>query len=86
MPPASEEEIESTRSLMRSVDPEIVERIVESMREGSKGEKLNNSGYALALPEDPFETVGLPGHEPQDRELWALMDELAEFGDEKAED
>ncbi|MCE0485452.1 AbiV family abortive infection protein [Ornithinimicrobium sediminis] len=85
VPPASEEEIESTRRHMRSVDPEIVERIVESMREGTRGEKLNNSGYAFVLPEHPFETVGRPGYEAQDRELWALMNEPSESGDAKPE-
>lgn len=83
--PGSEEEIERTRRLKESVDPEIVERIVESMREGSKGEYLNNSGYGFILPENPFETVGRPGYEAQDRELLALMDELAESGDEEPE-
>lgn len=76
--PASEDAIESTRRLISSVNPEVVERIVESMREGTKGDKLNNAAYAFVLPDNAFETVGRPGYEAQDRELWALRNELAE--------
>lgn len=41
---------------MHSVDPEIVERIVESLRAGTEDEKLHSAEYACALPEDLFET------------------------------
>lgn len=75
VPPATEEAIEVTRRLMRRADPEIVERIVESMSKGTKGTKLNNADYAFILPSNPFETVGRPGYEAQDRELRALMDD-----------
>ncbi|TQO19241.1 AbiV family abortive infection protein [Rhodoglobus vestalii] len=75
VPPATEEEIEGVRRTMRSVDPEVVEGFVGSMREGTKGEKLNNRAHAFVLPASPFNTVGQPGYEAQDRELWALAQE-----------
>lgn len=85
VPPATDEEIESTRQAMKSVDPEMVEDLVASMREGTKGEKLNNATYAFALPANPFDTVGQPGYEAQDRELWAIameeIDDAAEAPD-----
>ena len=71
--PASEEEIERTRNLMRRADAEIVEGMVESMREGIKGESPNNAAYGFTLPADPFENVGRSGYEAQDRELLRLM-------------
>lgn len=83
MPPATEKEIDDMRHLMRSVDREIVEDIVESMRKGTKGEKPNNAAYCFTLPKNPFENVGRPGYEAQDRELFALMERVeAERPDE----
>lgn len=76
IPPATEEEIEETRQLMSSVDPESVEEHLEFMREGSKGEKINNAAYGFPLPSNPFENVGRPGYEAQDRELFALMESV----------
>ncbi|MFC9982886.1 AbiV family abortive infection protein [Gordonia sp. NPDC127522] len=70
--PASEEEIEQTRHLMRRADPRIVDRVVDSMRVGVRGKNLQNAGYGFVLPENPFENVGRPGYEAQDRELRAL--------------
>lgn len=84
IPPATGDEIESTRQLMRRVDPEMVENIVESMREGTKGEQLNNAAYAFVLPKNPFENVGRPGYEAQDRELLALEEELSSTTPEDA--
>lgn len=75
VPPASEEEIERTRDLMKGIDAELADDMAESMRHGTKGERLNNAAYAFVLPENPFETVGRPGYEAQDRELWALLEE-----------
>lgn len=75
VPPASQEEIEEARRLWDSIDPSITDRMIESMHEGRKGEKFNNDGYAFHLPSNPFENVGRPGYEAQDRELWALMEE-----------
>lgn len=77
VPPATEEKIEESRRLFRRVDPLIAEPIFESMRRGTTGMKLNNHGYAFHLPSNPFENVGLPGYEAQDRELWALLEETA---------
>ena len=85
VPPASEEEIEQTRSLMRSVDPEIVEQIVESMRSGTTGEKPHNTSYAFVLAKNPFENVGRPGYEAQDRELWALAQDIECSSDANSE-
>ena len=79
--PASEEEIEEMRSVMHGVDPEIVEEIVELMRVGTTGVKLHNTGYAFVLPQNPFENVGRPGYEAQDRELWALVQDMEQPGD-----
>ncbi len=75
VPPATETEIESTRSMMKRVEPAIVERILSSMREGTEGEKLNNAAYAFTLPENPFENIGRPGYEAQDRELRMIAEE-----------
>jgi AbiV family abortive infection protein len=78
VPPATDEEIDSMRALMRSVDPELGEKIIKSMREGMTGTKLNNAAYAFVLPENPFENVRRPGYEAQDRELLALMEEISQ--------
>lgn len=80
VPPASEEEIEQTRRLFQNVDQQIVADMVESMRQGTKGEKLNNAAYAFHLPANPFANVGRPGYEAQDRELWGLMQEPEDNG------
>ncbi len=86
VPPATEEEIEDMRRLMCSADPEIVEGLIESMREGTKGEKPNNAAYGFTLPTNPFENVGRPGYEAQDRELFALMERIeAERSEEDPE-
>lgn len=74
IPPASEEEIEAARRMWDSIDPTITENMIESMQEGRKGEKFNNAGYAFHLPSNPFENVGRPGYEAEDRELLALME------------
>lgn len=86
VPPATEEDIEYMRSLMRSWDPEIVEGIIASKRAGTKGKKLNNEAYGFTLPTNPFENVGRPGYEAQDRELFALMEQVdVEQSEEKPE-
>lgn len=61
------------RRLMRSANPEII----ESMREGAKGKKPNKAAYGFTLPTNPFENVGRPGYEAQDRELFALWTVLS---------
>lgn len=83
IPLATEKEIESTRRLMKGVDPVTVEHIIESMRGGTKGEKLNNAGYAFVLPEKPFDTIARPGYEAQNRELSALMQENQDSTDDR---
>lgn len=76
VPQASDEEIESMRGLMRRVDPEIAEQIIESMRQGTKGTKVAIATYSFTLLENPFENIGRPGYEARDRELAALAEDL----------
>lgn len=86
VPPATEAEIADRRRLFRRADPVIAEGILESMRHGTTGEKLNNADYAFRLPSNPFENVGRPGYEAQDRELRALMEETARTPEENADE
>ena len=58
-------------------EPKVVEKIIVTMRQGTKGTKLANSEYAFMLPTNPFENVGRPGYEAHDRELAALAEDLA---------
>lgn len=83
--PSTEEETEGMRKLLGSLDPVMVEEILESMRQGKTGEKLNNAGYSFQLPSTPFENVGRPGYEAQDRELSALWEDTACAPDENAD-
>lgn len=76
VPPTSEEEIQSMRRVLRNVDPAMADRMLASMRQGKKGETFNNAAYAFELPENPFVTVGKPGHEAEDRELLALWEHV----------
>ncbi|MEV7646715.1 AbiV family abortive infection protein [Arthrobacter sp. NPDC089319] len=85
VPPATEDEIERMRHVMRGVDPVIVEKMLESMRQGRQGEKLNNGAYTFQLPSNAFENVGQPGYEAQDRELWALMEDASPSPEEYPE-
>lgn len=77
-PPAANDEIEATLRLLPQATPEFVERFIESLREGTKGVKFNNAAYVFHLPANPFENLGRPGYEAQDRELWKLVEESAE--------
>lgn len=86
VPPATEAEIADMHRLFRGADPVITEGILESMRQGTTGEKLNNADYAFRLPSNPFENVGRPGYEAQDRELRALMEETARTPEENADE
>lgn len=86
VPPASEDEIAQTRDLMRHVDSRIVERVVESMRGGARGQNLRNAGYAFVLGTNPFGNVGRPGYEAQDRELSALAQDIEQSSDPDAYD
>ncbi|MFD5213117.1 AbiV family abortive infection protein [Microbacterium sp. NPDC058345] len=76
VPPATEEEIQNMRRILRNMDQAMADRMLESMREGKNGETLNNAAYAFELPENPFATVGKPGHEAEDRELLALWEHV----------
>lgn len=76
VPPATEEEIEDMRRLTGRMDPEIAERILDSMRKGTEGEKISNAAYGFTLSGKPFENVGQPGYEAQSRELHALWQSL----------
>lgn len=73
VPPVTEEEIESMRGLLSRADTDKAEKILESMRHGQRGETFNNAAYAFRLPDHPFENIGRPGYEAQDRELSLLM-------------
>lgn len=44
--------------------------------QGTKGTKVAIATYSLTLPENPFENIGRPGYEAQDRELAALAEDL----------
>lgn len=76
VPPATEDEIQTMRGLLHRVDPEMAERMIESRREGTTGKLLNNGAYVFELPENPFSTMGKPGHEAEDRELLALWEQV----------
>lgn len=69
VPPATEEEIENMRQLTRRIKPKMAERLLKSMREGREGTPINNAAYGFTLSSEPFENVGRPGYEAQDREL-----------------
>ncbi|MGP5316446.1 hypothetical protein ACTXMB_00555 [Arthrobacter rhombi] len=64
------EHIEDKRRIENEQDipPASIEEI-----EGKRGETRNNAAYAFVLPENPFENVGRPGYEAQDRVLSMLM-------------
>lgn len=76
VPPATEEMIERMRSLTGHMDPELVEQVLESMREGTEGEEISNAAYGFTLSDKPFENVSRPGYEAQDPELHALWQRL----------
>ncbi|GAB3278415.1 hypothetical protein GCM10027449_18530 [Sinomonas notoginsengisoli] len=81
VPPMNEDDIQGMRTLMRRVDQDMSERILESMRKGTQGKKLNNEAYAFRLPDNPLENLGRSGYEAHDRELWALMQDPGEAPD-----
>lgn len=83
VPPATDEEIELMLRLTRRMDPAIANRMLESMPEGTKGEPVSNAAYGFTLSSEPFENVGQPGYEAQDRELQALWENL--HGDDGSE-
>lgn len=86
VPPASEDEIKRMRRALRGADPQTVTHILESMRQGRRGGRMNNAEYAFVLPENPFENLGKPGYEAEERELALLMDRLNREDAERAGD
>lgn len=76
IPPATEDEVAAMRETMRSLDPEMVDRIVEDMRAGTPGTPLNNAAYRIRLLDNPFANMGRPGYEAEDRELASLAIEV----------
>lgn len=87
VPPATDEEINQMRKLYASarLDVGMVERLIESAREGTPGRPLNNDEYRLHLPErgsNPFANLKKPGYEAETRELLRLA---AEFDRDDAE-
>ena len=64
------------RRLLLKVDPDMADRMIESMGKGTPRRKFNNADCAFRLPSDPFETVGRLGYKAQDRELFALIKQL----------
>lgn len=76
VPPATEEEIKDMRRLTCRMAPEIAERMLESMRDGTEGEPINNAAYGFTLSSEPFANVGRAGYEAQDRELAEFWERL----------
>lgn len=72
------------RRLTGRMDPEIAERILESMREGTAGTRINNAAYGFTLSDKPFKNVGRPGYEAHDRELHALWQSLHDDSNDEA--
>lgn len=75
-PPSTEVEVAAMRESMRSLDPAMVDRIVEDMRAGTLGTPLKNAAFRIKLPDNPFANVGRLGYEAEDRELARLAVEL----------
>lgn len=78
-PVTDDEELRWIRESDR-LDQEVKDDLIASMREGSRGEPLNNAAYRFHRPEDddpnPFRDVGRPGYEAQSRELLWLAERL----------
>lgn len=80
-PAASVEEVEDMRSSLGSLDADMVEDVLLSMRTPTLGQKLNNREYRLLMPpldSAPFRNVGQPGYEAESRELARLAREAAD--------
>lgn len=72
VPPATEEMIEHMTSLTGLMDPDLVEQMLKSVREGTEGEDIRNAAYGFTLSDKPFKNAGRAGYEAQNRELHAL--------------
>jgi len=80
VPPAAEEDVAGMREALSRIDNrEVVENMLNAMRKGKPGQRLNNDTYRLKLPEpgsSPFANVGRAGYEAESRELMRLAKEV----------
>lgn len=78
--PAAEEDVAGMREALSRIDNrEVVENMLNVMRKGNPGQRLNNDTYRLKLPEpgsSPFANVGRAGYEAESRELTRLAKEV----------
>lgn len=73
--PATPEELDEARSIFGSLEPDELESMLQLLREGTPGTKLNNRAYRHLLPPagtDPLLNLGKPGYEAETRELRRL--------------
>jgi AbiV family abortive infection protein len=79
IPAADEAEIEEMRSTLKSLEPDMRERMLCNMRIAQPGRKLANDAYRLKLPSEktnPLAKMGRPGYEAETRELLNLAAEI----------
>ncbi len=83
MPPATAEDLAWMKGRAWSDSSPAVQQIisnaVESLKDGTPGEPLNNAEYRFNPPSadrTPFRNVGKPGYEAETRELLRLEEEL----------
>ena len=80
VPPAAEGDVAGMREALSRIDNrEVVENMLNAMRKGKPGQRLNNDTYRLKLPEpgsSPFANVGRAGYEAESRELMRLAKEV----------
>ncbi len=88
--PAAGEDVASMKGNRWANSPpeiqEVITRLVESMKEGIRGEPLNNAAYRFNPPgadRSPFRNLGKPGYEAETRELIALKEELDRRDEER---
>lgn len=74
--PASPGELAEHRAMLRSVDAEMREEMLEAFRVGRPGRQLSNAAYRLQPTGAPFENFGRLGYEAQTRELMDLWEEM----------
>ena len=66
-------------ALSRIDNREVVENMLNAMRKGKPGQRLNNDTYRLKLPKpgsSPFANMGRAGYEAESRELMRLAKEV----------
>lgn len=74
-PPAIESLKEPTRKIIDNHDPGIRQDFVESKGKGSSSTSLGNADYEFGFPEIADANIVRPGHEAEDRELLARLDQ-----------